>query len=137
MLQACSHLLLASSDVPRIAAFFSQAFGVTPQFANDMFADFVLSSRFRVAFFTPVGASADSFSTSADRGGCAVGVTVDDVDATYQVIEAMAHPGILLSGPPKDHSWGEKSFLLTDPDGNRWEIAQSPSDDGMLTDHSS
>jgi uncharacterized glyoxalase superfamily protein PhnB len=28
--------------------------------------------------------------------------------------------------------WGERSFLLTDPDGNRWEITQSPSADGML-----
>jgi uncharacterized glyoxalase superfamily protein PhnB len=41
---------------------------------------------------------------------------------------------ITISGPPKDHPWGERSFLLTDPDGNRWEITQSPSDNGMLTE---
>jgi hypothetical protein len=29
---------------------------------------------------------------------------------------------------------GKKSFLLTDRDGNRWEVAQSPAPDGMLTD---
>ena len=140
MLLACSHLLLASDDVPRISAFFGDAFGVTAQFENEMFSDFVLSSRFRVAFFKPVGASALSFQVSADRGAAAFGVTVSDVDATYATLASMAETagtagaGILLSGPPKDHEWGEKSFLLTDPDGNRWEIAQAPSDDGMLTD---
>ena len=46
----------------------------------------------------------------------------------------MAGAGIQLSGPPKEHPWGDKSFLVTDPDGNRWEIAQAPSDDGMLVD---
>lgn len=32
------------------------------------------------------------------------------------------------------HPWGEKSFLLTDTDGNRWEIVQTPASDGMLVD---
>jgi catechol 2,3-dioxygenase-like lactoylglutathione lyase family enzyme len=134
MLLACSHLLLASDDVPRIATFFREAFGVTAQFENEMFADFVLSSRFRVAFFKPVGASALSFQVTAARGAAAVGVTVSDVDATYATLAAMRGAGIVLSGPPKEHDWGERSFLLTDPDGNRWEVAQAPSDDGMLTD---
>ncbi len=134
MLLACSHLLLASDDVPRIAAFFRDAFGVTAKFENDMFADFVLSSRFRVAFFKPVGASAATFRTSADRAASAFGVTVSDVEATYRTLAGMTGADIALSGPPKEHPWGEKSFLLTDPDGNRWEIAQAPSDDGMLVD---
>jgi uncharacterized glyoxalase superfamily protein PhnB len=60
---------------------------------------------------------------------------VDDVEATYQTLAAMtAEVAVDLSGPPKEHPWGEKSFLLTDPDGNRWEIAQTPSADGMLVD---
>ncbi len=134
MLLTCSHLLLASDDVPRIAAFFRDAFGVTATFENDMFVDFVLPSRFRVAFFKPVGASAASFRASADRAAAAFGVTVSDVEATYRTLAGMTHAGIELSGPPKAHPWGETSFLVTDPDGNRWEIAQAPSDDGMLVD---
>jgi uncharacterized glyoxalase superfamily protein PhnB len=59
---------------------------------------------------------------------------VSDVEATYRTLAGMTGAGIALSGPPKDHPWGEKSFLLTDPDGNRWEITQAPSDDGMLVD---
>jgi hypothetical protein len=74
MLLACSHVLLASDDVPRITRFFERAFDLRPRFENDMFSEFVLPSRFCLA------------------------------------------------------------FLLTDPDGNRWEITQTPTSDGMLTD---
>lgn len=133
MVLACSHLTVATDDVPRMTRFFSQAFDTPPHFENDQFSEFVLPSRFRVAFFKPVGASAKSFRATADRAGCAFGVTVTDVDATYATLAALAEPFALgLSGPPKEHPWGEKSFLLTDPDGNRWEIAQTPSADGML-----
>jgi uncharacterized glyoxalase superfamily protein PhnB len=130
---ACSHVILASDDVPRIARFFREAFEVEAHFENDMFADFVLPSRFRVAFFKPVGASAKTFRAEADRDGCAFGATVAEVDGVYERLTAMADRfPIGLSGPPKDHPWGERSFLLTDPDGNRWEITQAPAEDGML-----
>ncbi len=133
MVLACSHLTVATDDVPRMTRFFSQAFDAPPHFENGEFSEFVLPSRFRVAFFKPVGASARSFRASADRAGCAFGVTVTDVGATYETLAALAEAFTLqLSGPPKEHPWGEKSFLLTDPDGNRWEIAQTPSADGML-----
>ena len=134
-LLACSHLVLASGDVPRIAAFFRQAFDLTPHYENDLFVDFVLPSRFRIAFFKPVGASARTFRAEADRDGSACGLTVSDVEASHARLTALSsHYPLTLSGPPKEHPWGEKSFLLTDPDGNRWEIAQTPSADGMLVD---
>lgn len=135
MLLACSHLLAATADVPGMTRFFARAFEVVPRFENDMFSEFVLPSRFRIAFFKPVGASAASFRAATERAGCAFGVTVADIDGLYQRLVSMAAEFTLrLSGPPKAHPWGEKSFLLTDPDGNRWEITQTPSADGMLTD---
>ena len=134
MLLACSHVVLASDDVQRITRFFSDAFGMPPRFENDMFAEFVLPSKFRVAFFKPTGASARVFQSAAGRTASALGVTVEDVDRVHAAIAAMAGGMCELSGPPKDHPWGERSFLLTDPDGNRWEVAQAPSADGMLED---
>ena len=133
MLRAASHLVVASDDVPRITAVFARAFGVSPSFANDMFAEFVLPSAFRIAFFKPVGASATTFSATAERSAIAIGLTVDDVDAVYATVATLE--SCQVSGPPKDHPWGERSFLLTDPDGNRWEVTQSPSATGMLVDH--
>jgi len=135
MLLAGSHVIIATDDVPRITAFFGRAFAIGPAFENDMFAEFVLPSKFRIAFFKPVGASAASFTAAGDRSGTALGVTVADVDATYARIAALlSESGARVSGPPKTHPWGEKSFLLTDVDGNHWEITQAPSPDGMLTD---
>lgn len=135
MIRAASHLVLATADVTAITGFFAQAFNMSPAFENDMFSEFVLSSKFRIAFFVPVGASAKSFDPAASRKGGSVGLTVADVDAAFTRLDALrgtfTHQ---LSGPPKDHPWGEKSFLLTDPDGNRWEITQAPSADGLLTD---
>ncbi len=134
-IRACSHLLVATADVPRLTRFFARAFDVAPRFENDQFAEFVLPSRFRVAFFNPAGASARTFDAASARGGAAVGVTVDDVDAAHGAIASLADEFTFqLSGPPRDHPWGERSFLLTDPDGNRWEVAQSPSEDGMLVE---
>lgn len=133
MLLACSHLVVASDDVPRITRFFQQAFGHSPHFENDLFAEFVLPSRFRVAFFKPVGKSAERFRVNADRATTAIGLTVDDIDATYErLVSLLESHDLELSGPPKEHPWGERSFLLIDPDGNRWEITESPSADGML-----
>jgi uncharacterized glyoxalase superfamily protein PhnB len=132
---ACSHLLIATDDVPGMTGFISRLFELAPHFENDMFSEFVLPSKFRLAFFKPVGASAKSFQAAAERGGCAFGITVADVERIYGKLSAMpAGLGLRLSGPPKEHPWGEKSFLLTDMDGNRWEITQTPSPDGMLID---
>jgi uncharacterized glyoxalase superfamily protein PhnB len=134
---ACSHLTIATRDVPAMTRFFQFAFDAAPRFENEMFSEFVLPSAFRIAFFKPVGASAASFDATVDRGACAFGITVTDVDEVYRRLSsADGEWPLQLSGPPKEHPWGEKSFLLTDPDGNRWEIAQTPSPDGMLTDRS-
>ena len=134
MLLAGSHAVLASADVSRITKFFQQAFDISPVFENTEFSEFVLPSKFRIAFFVPVGPAARSFDAAASRAGGSIGVTVRDVDAVHARIAQMQTDfPITISGPPKDHPWGERSFLLTDPDGNRWEITQSPTDNGMLT----
>ena len=129
MILACSHLVIATHDVAKMVHFFSNLFGIQVHFENEMFAEFVLPSRHRIAFFKPVGASAKHFHAEGERGHCAFGVTVEDVS---QIHETALRLNLKVSGPPKDHPWGEKSFLLTDPDGNRWEITQSPSPSGLL-----
>jgi uncharacterized glyoxalase superfamily protein PhnB len=135
MLLACSHTVLASADVPRITRFFQQAFDIAPAFENNEFAEFVLPSRFRIAFFLPTGPTKTSFDAMASRAGGSLGLTVRDVDAVHARLDALRSGfSITLSGPPKDHPWGERSFLLTDPDGNRWEVTQSPTEAGMLSD---
>lgn len=133
-LRACSHVVLATEDVAGITRFFREAFAVAPVYENEQFSEFVLPSKFRVAFFVPVGASARSMGVGHSRGASALGLTVADVDAVHARLDALRTTyGHVLSGPPKDHPWGARSFLLTDPDGNRWEVTQAPSEDGMLS----
>lgn len=133
MMLACSHLIVATEDVSRMTLFFKEAFALVPHFENEMFSEFVLPSHFRIAFFKPVGLSAKTFSTAGSRGASAFGVTVKDVDALYASLQdRLAGWGASTGGAPKDHPWGEKSFLLIDFDGNRWEVAQSPTQSGML-----
>jgi uncharacterized glyoxalase superfamily protein PhnB len=135
MILACSHLVVASGDVGRIAAFFERVFEVKPHFVHEEFAEFVLPSKFRVAFFRPVGKAAKYFRAEGARGAAGFGVTVADVDAFYvRLLDLPADEvgKIEVSGAPKEHPWGEKSFLFVDPDGNRWEVTQSPSPNGML-----
>lgn len=134
MIRAVSHLVVATTDVPAISRFFSDVFGAAAAFENDQFVEFVLPSRFRVAFFLPVGLVSKHFDTAAPRAAMSIGVTVEDVDAVFRRVEALGARGHSVSGPPKDHPWGERSFLLVDPDGNRWEVTQSPSADGTLVD---
>ncbi|MCB0405805.1 MAG: VOC family protein [Bdellovibrionales bacterium] len=134
MILAGSHVVIASANVPASRNFFEAVFAISPHYSNEQFCEFILPSRFRVAFFQPVGKAAEFFSLEGQRHHSSFGVTVKDVDACYKRWETLAAPGSRVSGPPKDHPWGERSFLLVDPDGNRWEVTQTPSTDGLLVD---
>jgi catechol 2,3-dioxygenase-like lactoylglutathione lyase family enzyme len=129
-----SHLVIASSDVPRMARFMIAVFGISPHYSNADFADFVLPSGTRIAFFSPVGKSAQFFDAKPDsRSTLAIGVTTDAIHEFYAHCLSLAEElSLSFSGPPKEHPWGEPSFLLIDPEGNRWEITQSPSPAGLL-----
>lgn len=129
MIQACSHLVITAENVETLSEMFEQLFEQPPHFKNKEFCEFVLSSKFRIAFFKPVGKTAQYFSLPNDRSQVSFGVTVLDVEKTYQKALGL---NLKVSGPPKDHPWGEKSFLIVDIEGNRWEVTQSPSNDGML-----
>jgi catechol 2,3-dioxygenase-like lactoylglutathione lyase family enzyme len=44
-----------------------------------------------------------------------------DLDATYQKFQEL---GIPTEGPPTARSWGDRDFLVLDPDGNLVELGQ-------------
>ena len=115
--------------------FFRAVFGVEPQYANDEFADFVLPGGSRVAFFNPVGKSSKHFSAGDSRSSVAFGITVINIREFYNhCLKCGELFTLSFSGPPKEHPWGEPSFLLIDPDGNRWEVTESPGKEGLLVD---
>jgi catechol 2,3-dioxygenase-like lactoylglutathione lyase family enzyme len=128
-----SHLVLTTTDVSRITEFWRRLLQLDPHFENKGFAEFVLPSGFRFAFFLPTGTAAKHFSSDSARNHSSVGLTVRDIAAAYErTLELQNDFGNSDAGPPKEHPWGEQSFLLIDPDGNRWEITESPTENGTL-----
>lgn len=128
-----SHLVITAQNVPRMTSFFASIFGISPRFQNNEFADFALPGGARIAFFAPLGKSAAYFKSTGTREAIAAGITVSDVDQFYQRCQDYSSEFRLsFSGPPKDHPWGERSFLLIDTEKNRWEITQSPGESGLL-----
>lgn len=113
--------------------FIKEVFELEAYYESPEFGEFVLPSGFRLAFFRVTGKAARFFKEATGREGMSMGVTVRDVDVLYTRVESRLEKlNLQVSGPPKEHPWGEKSFLLIDPDGNRWEITKSPTEDGNL-----
>ena len=128
-----SHLVLTTKEVSVITDFWRQLLEQEPHFENKGFAEFILNSGFRSAFFLPTGTAGKHFSNDGPRDHCSLGITVKDIDAVYARCTALHRKFPSRdAGAPKEHPWGEKSFLLIDPDGNRWEITESPTEDGRL-----
>lgn len=133
---ANSHMVLTTKDVAHITDFWRQLLGQEPYFENKGFAEFILPSGFRFAFFLPTGTAGKQFSNITERNHLSVGLTVKDIDAAYKKANSLKEQfGNQDAGAPKEHPWGEKSFLLIDPDGNKWEITQSPTESGVLVNH--
>ena len=47
-------------------------------------------------------------------------ISADDVDALHATLTGV---GMQPEGPPEDRHWGERTFDVIDPDGNRVEFA--------------
>jgi catechol 2,3-dioxygenase-like lactoylglutathione lyase family enzyme len=46
-------------------------------------------------------------------------LTTPDLDELYA---HLLRAGVKTSGPPKERSWGERTFMVVDPDGHRIEF---------------
>lgn len=62
---------------------------------------------------------------AADKGrGMYINIHVDDVDAKYQ---ALTEAGLTPATQPKDWPWGNREFILKDPDGYKlcfWQASK-------------
>src|SRR3979409_1718934 len=55
------------------------------------------------------------------RVGFHLEVAVPDLEGTHAALRAV---GLEPVGPPRDRPWGERTFELVDPDGNRLEFQE-------------
>ncbi len=133
MIKGFSHIVIATENVKKMTSFFNEVFEIQACYENDLFSEFILESQFRVAFFKPLEVNKQFFDTASTRSSISLGITVKDVDKTFERVKNLSKKHNLeIGSEPKDHPWGFRSFLLIDPDKNRWEITQSPTQSGML-----
>jgi len=55
-----------------------------------------------------------------------LGLNVDTREEVDQVFAALVAAGANPVTDPRDASWGGRSAYVSDPEGNRWEIAWAP-----------
>jgi catechol 2,3-dioxygenase-like lactoylglutathione lyase family enzyme len=68
-----------------------------------------------------------NFYVEAHAGNFMMHMLVEDLDAWWRQVEdrrLQSKYGIMLE-PPADRSWGLRDFVITDPTGVLWRIAQS------------
>ncbi len=112
--------ILRTTDLPRLAAFYTAAFGavVSYQFGDDYVALQLGPAALGIGRVPDV--------TRGDQ--ISVWLYVDDVDASYA---AVLSAGATERTPPQDMPWGERVADAVDPDGNLLHLgaaaAQNPS----------
>ncbi len=112
-IQSISAVTLSTSDMARAVRFYT-ALG------------FAISYGGETAAFTSfrVGSGSLNLARAADRGpagSARIIFYVDDVDAMYAHVLAR---GFAPEAAPRDATWGERYFHLTDPDGHALSFAR-------------
>ena len=109
-----SAVTLATRDMARAVRFY-EALGFSIAYGGEAAA----FTSFQVGKGHLNLARADDQSPSSSRAR--VIFYVDDVDTMYAHVLAQ---GLAPEAPPRDASWGERYFHLTDPDGNALSFAR-------------
>ena len=113
-IRSISAVTFATPDMARAVRFY-EALGFSMAYGGETDA----STSFRVGKGYLNLARADDQPPSSGRAR--VIFYVDDVDAMYAHVLAQ---GFTPEAPPRDASWGERYFHLTDPDGHSLSFAQ-------------
>ena len=116
-------VVLSARDLPALRRFY-RGLGWTEQAgASDALAFFALEGA-TLALFP--GTEERSGSEPVDRSGITLVVRVDTGDAVDAAFDAALRVGALPIGEPQDQSFGGRSAVLADPEGNRWELLWVP-----------
>ncbi|MGB3765423.1 MAG: VOC family protein [Phormidesmis sp.] len=111
---------IASQQVERQVAFYSQFLSVSPKPNTAAYAEFRLSAL-RLAIFTPNEQNAAEFSAFSS-GPMSLCLEVDDLDSAIARLKSIGH------APPGDimHTSHGQEIYAYDLDGNRLILHQSP-----------
>ena len=124
MLKRVTNTLYWVGDLDKSVQFYERV-GFEPDEQDDLHASFKLGD-FKILLVPPRDEeqfTRDAMS-QAKGEGMYLYVEVDDVDATYQELTAK---GLMPSSEPKDWPWGNREFVIKDPNGYKlcfWQTSQ-------------
>lgn len=91
--------------------FYMKNFGFRIAFESDWYIELVTPEKDAgISFTLPQREEGDFF----NRGGFILSFEVDDVDAEY---ERLQKNGVIIYQDVQDKPWGERSFVIDDPNG--------------------
>ncbi|WP_349897662.1 VOC family protein [Parafrigoribacterium soli] len=99
-----------------LSRFYERLTGVQAAWSNDVFAEVTLPSfTLAIAGTATVGLFGPGAAHTADNHSAIIELLVDDVDAEYERLSPWVADFV---NSPTTMSWGNRSLLLRDPDGN-------------------
>ncbi len=94
--------------------FYIEVFGFEVIYDSDWFV-LLKSGESQLGFMVPNHESQPSIFRNAFQGqGTWLAIDVEDVDAEYERIQAL---GIPIEVPIRDEAWGDRHFVVVDPNG--------------------
>jgi uncharacterized protein len=119
-------VVLSARDLPTLRRFY-RALGWTEQAgASDTLAFFPLGEVTLALFPRSTGPGEPEKATGGDRSGMTLVVKVATSDAVDTAFAVAVTAGAGTVSEPEDQSFGGRSAVLADPEGNRWELLWTP-----------
>jgi catechol 2,3-dioxygenase-like lactoylglutathione lyase family enzyme len=115
---------LITSDVKRLAAFYTQALQVEPQWSGDNYTEFRTGPAVLALFAADAQEKyIPGAAKPAQNQSAILEFRVDNVDREYARLQSVVKQWVK---PPTTQPWGTRSIYFSDPDGNLVDFFTPP-----------
>ncbi len=118
-------VVLSAHDVPGLRAFYRGLGWEERAGASDSLAAFDLDGT-RLTLYADPSVSPAVVASTEDRPGVTLVLRIDNADHVNRFFGTALHAGATSVADPQDQTWGGRSAVVADPEGNRWELLWMP-----------
>jgi uncharacterized protein len=115
-------VVLSARDLPALRRFYRDLGWTEQPGASDSLAFFPLGEVMLALFPAAAGSAGSETTTAGDRSGMTLVVKVATSGAVDSAFAGAIAAGAASISEPEDQSFGGRSAVLADPEGNRWEL---------------
>ena len=127
--QRISYITLGVRDMPTLRAFYVELGWQERPGSSDDFATYAAGAVLLALYpLGQLGQEAAPGEPVPEEGwnGITLGVNVESIEAVDATFRSALTAGARAVAGPVTRAWGGYSGYLSDPEGNRWEIAWAP-----------